>query len=147
MPFPSPVDLPNPGIEPGSPVLQADSLPSEPPGNPWYWGLGMGGSSGRRSDLSGPGPLSGPGSMEHWGVCVSVVLTCSVKKSNLLFSPLFFSEAGRWEEKSLQEKNGAFNPNPMLLERPRRSILQLPSDFVKFTIAGCTAIPPPALGF
>ena len=26
--------LPNPGIEPRSPVLQADSLPSEPPGNP-----------------------------------------------------------------------------------------------------------------
>ena len=25
-------DLPNPGIEPGSPALQADSLPSEPPG-------------------------------------------------------------------------------------------------------------------
>ena len=27
--FPSPGDLPNPGIEPGSPVLQADSVPSE----------------------------------------------------------------------------------------------------------------------
>ena len=65
MPFPSPVDLPNPGIEPGYPALQADSLPSEPPGNPWYWGLGMGvGSSGRRSDLSGPGPHGALG-----GVC------------------------------------------------------------------------------
>ena len=31
LPFPSPGDLPNPGIEPGSPVLQADALPSEPP--------------------------------------------------------------------------------------------------------------------
>ena len=29
-------DLPNPEIEPGSPALQADSLPSEPPGEPWY---------------------------------------------------------------------------------------------------------------
>ena len=29
--FPPPVDLPNPGIEPRSPVLQADSLPSESP--------------------------------------------------------------------------------------------------------------------
>ena len=28
-PFPSPGDLPNPGIEPGSPALQADSLPAE----------------------------------------------------------------------------------------------------------------------
>ena len=30
LPFPSPGDLPDPGIEPGSPVLQADSLLSEP---------------------------------------------------------------------------------------------------------------------
>ena len=34
LPFPFPGDLPNPEIEPGSPVLQADSLPSEPPGKP-----------------------------------------------------------------------------------------------------------------
>ena len=32
LPFPSPGDLPDPGIEPGSPELQADSLPSEPLG-------------------------------------------------------------------------------------------------------------------
>ena len=32
LPFPSPGDLPNPGIEPGSPALQADTLPSEAPG-------------------------------------------------------------------------------------------------------------------
>ena len=29
LPFPSPGDLPNPGIEPKSPALQADSLPTE----------------------------------------------------------------------------------------------------------------------
>ena len=34
VPFPSPGDLPNPGIEPRSPALQADALPSEPPGKP-----------------------------------------------------------------------------------------------------------------
>ena len=34
LPFPSPGDLPNPGIEPQSPVLQTDSLPPEPPGKP-----------------------------------------------------------------------------------------------------------------
>ena len=33
LPFPSPGDLPNPGIEPRSPMLQADALTSEPPGN------------------------------------------------------------------------------------------------------------------
>ena len=32
LPFPSPGDLPDPGIEPGSPTLQADALTSEPPG-------------------------------------------------------------------------------------------------------------------
>ena len=32
LPFPSPACLPDPGIEPGSPALQADTLPSEPPG-------------------------------------------------------------------------------------------------------------------
>ena len=43
VPFPSPGDLPNPGIKPVSPALQADSLPSEPPGKPrfprckWGW--------------------------------------------------------------------------------------------------------------
>ena len=31
-PFPSPGDLPDPGIKPGAPALQAGSLPSEPPG-------------------------------------------------------------------------------------------------------------------
>ena len=34
LPFPSPGDLPNPGIEPGSSAWQADTLPSEPPGKP-----------------------------------------------------------------------------------------------------------------
>ena len=51
LPFPSLGDLPNPGIEPESPALQADSLPAELPGNlttrrNWYmrgtglWGHG-----------------------------------------------------------------------------------------------------------
>ena len=34
LPFPSPGNLPDPGTEPGSPALQADTLPSEPPGKP-----------------------------------------------------------------------------------------------------------------
>ena len=34
--FPSPGDLPNPWIKPRSPTLQADSLPSEPPGKPKF---------------------------------------------------------------------------------------------------------------
>ena len=34
LPFPSPGDLPNPGIEPWSPALQTNALPSELPGKP-----------------------------------------------------------------------------------------------------------------
>ena len=33
--FPSPGDLPDSGIEPWSPALQADALPSKPPGKPY----------------------------------------------------------------------------------------------------------------
>ena len=40
LPFPSPRDLPNPGIELRSPPLQVDSLPSEPPGKPRNTGVG-----------------------------------------------------------------------------------------------------------
>ena len=44
LPFPCPEDLPDPGIEPGPPALQADSLPSEPTGKlpgkwAWHWHL------------------------------------------------------------------------------------------------------------
>ena len=40
MGFPSLGDLPNPGIKPRSPTLQADSLPAEPPGKPMNTGVG-----------------------------------------------------------------------------------------------------------
>ena len=36
LPFTSAGDLPNPGIEPESPALQADALTSEPPGKPHF---------------------------------------------------------------------------------------------------------------
>ena len=38
-PFPSPGDLPNPGIEPSSPALQAEALPAEPQGKPKNTGV------------------------------------------------------------------------------------------------------------
>ena len=40
LPFPSPGDLSNPGIESRSPALQADSLPAEPQGKPKNTGVG-----------------------------------------------------------------------------------------------------------
>ena len=36
LPFPSPGDLPDPGIKPGSPALQADSLPTKLQGSPTF---------------------------------------------------------------------------------------------------------------
>ena len=41
LPFPSPGDLPEPGIKPMFPAIQADSLLSEPPRRPttWFWQL------------------------------------------------------------------------------------------------------------
>ena len=51
-PFPSPGDLPNQGIEPRSPTLQADSLPAEPPGKPKNTGVG---SPSLPTDLPNPG--------------------------------------------------------------------------------------------
>ena len=35
LPFPSPGDLPKPGIEPATPALQVDSLPAKPSEKPW----------------------------------------------------------------------------------------------------------------
>ena len=52
-PFPSPGDLPNPGIKPRSPALQADYLPSEPQGKPKNTGVGK--------PIPSPAHLSNPG--------------------------------------------------------------------------------------
>ena len=43
LPFPSPGDLPDTGIEPGSPTLQADALPSEIGGvqKKTHWGMAL----------------------------------------------------------------------------------------------------------
>ena len=52
-PFPSPGDLPNLGIDPRSPTLQADSLPAEPQGKPKNSGVGS--LSILQRDLPDPG--------------------------------------------------------------------------------------------
>ena len=41
LPFPSPGDLPDPGIEPGSPALQPDSLLTELQGKPIFTDIQM----------------------------------------------------------------------------------------------------------
>ena len=60
--FPSPGNLPDPGIKPRSHVLQADALPSEPPGKPQeYWNGLLTPPPGNLSDLGiGPESLASP---------------------------------------------------------------------------------------
>ena len=59
LPLPSPGDLPDLGIEPGSPTLQADSLSSEPPGKPPKHRWHVGSSSLTRDQLEVQ-------SLSHW---------------------------------------------------------------------------------
>ena len=47
LPFPSPGDLPDPGIKPWSPAFQAEVLTSEPPGKALYHNLVSGQTTGR----------------------------------------------------------------------------------------------------
>ena len=63
LPFPSPGDLPNPGIEPGSPTFQADALTSEPAGKPkgnqsWIF-------TGR-TDAGAETPILWPPDVKNW---------------------------------------------------------------------------------
>ena len=61
-PFPSPGDLPNPGIEPRSPALQADSLPAELQGKPnARWGGGEINTSTNKQDARFPSSFWDPG--------------------------------------------------------------------------------------
>ena len=59
VPFPPPGDHPNSGIKPGSPALQVDSLPSEPPGKPRITGRAL---KKYRCPGSNPRPVK-PGSL------------------------------------------------------------------------------------
>ena len=87
LPFPSPGDLPDPGIEPGSPALQADSLLTELLGKPrwkgkvpthmlqrdgrrtWEPALGPSGPAGQEGEDQDPGqctPSPPPSSRQGW---------------------------------------------------------------------------------
>ena len=62
LPVLSPGDLPNPGIKPRCPELQADSLPSESPGKPQEYCSGL--------TLPSPGDLHDPGKGVRIHVCI-----------------------------------------------------------------------------
>ena len=73
--FPSPGDLPNPGIEPSSPALQADSLLSEPPGKP----------------VCQVGAPSDPSSCDSRASAQAFALSCSCFKLQKDFSSFIYS--------------------------------------------------------
>ena len=71
LPFPSPGDLPYPGIKPRSPALQADALPSEPPGKHFQegrsgqiWQILQGGDA--RGDMTMPMTFSAKKALVAW---------------------------------------------------------------------------------
>ena len=86
-------DLPNPGIEPRSPTLQADSLRSESPGKPKNTGRGslsllQGKLSRPRNEPGSPAsqadslPAALPGKPEHSTYIVSAVYMCQSQALN-----------------------------------------------------------------
>ena len=56
LPFPSPGDIPDPGIEPQSSTLQADTSPSEPPGKPLAHECAQSSLLSRTTGDQGPAP-------------------------------------------------------------------------------------------
>ena len=77
LPFPSPGNLPNPGIEPGSPTPQAKALPSEPPGE------GRVNSSRQRDTMLTLEYLLGARGMEAWISRGKMTMAQSRKVCNL----------------------------------------------------------------
>ena len=66
LPFPSAGDLPNAGIEPRSPTLQADALPSQPPGSQTSAMGGKGGEFAFRVGLPPTLHVSGQARPQTW---------------------------------------------------------------------------------
>ena len=79
LPFPSPGNLPDSGTEPSSPELQADSLPSEPPGKPTLERIASQLPSHQKSESRDTGEIlcnhtRRSGQRGHWEAWRSIVL-------------------------------------------------------------------------
>ena len=75
LPFPSPGDLPDPGMKHRSPALQADALPSEPPQSKFdarYWMLGAS-ALGRPRGMVWGGRREEGGGFRMGNTCIPVV--------------------------------------------------------------------------
>ena len=92
LPFPSPGDLPDPGIKPRSPALQADALPSEPPGKPakaeylwkrWVLSASIKQYTNTRSHLGQQSPAFFPGTRGPGQVSVPLLFAWPLLNSDL----------------------------------------------------------------
>ena len=102
LPCPSPEDLPNPWIEPGSPSLQADSSPSEPRGKP--------------NTLAAP---QLPGVLPQWKLGEEDMRSCWIISYNCLRS----NKLPRWlcsKEPACQCRRCSFNPWVRKIPRRRK---------------------------
>ena len=85
LPCPPPGNLPNPGIEPRSSTLQADSLPSEPPGKPKNTGVGS--LSLCQGNLPNPGIEPGSPTLQADSLPAELPGKCVYVNSNLSIYP------------------------------------------------------------
>ena len=92
---PPPGDLPNPGIEPRSPALQADSLSSEPPGRLMNTGVGGGGGGGVAKSLQSCPTLCDPIDSRPSGSTIPGIL----QARTLEWAAISFSDVWKWKVK------------------------------------------------
>ena len=135
LPFPSPEDLPNPGIKPRSPALQADSLPAEPPGKPnWYLGHAQSSSSYRlrAKDFKVTSELKDYG-------CSASQLTIFVslprrKVGSVHKTDMHRCKCGRWDNDKLDFAVGLFKTVLKSWKRKHNSLLVQPPVSCKWSL-------------
>ena len=91
LPVPSPGDLPDPGIKPRSPALQADSLPSEPQGKPIILPTIPYCSSGNNLDLQSINNLPCLYLLDLWLYCQAQSFTLENENSCVLFNQIWYT--------------------------------------------------------
>ena len=114
LPFPSPEDLPDPGIEPRSPTLQADALLSEPPGKSLIL-------LEQKSNFSGMTPLPAVGFIK--------TTNASTLNISILYSIVHILPVKQTKCKCL-----IYNTNPQILHRRK----QWKTNFLHVT---CSLVP------
>ena len=143
LPLPFPGDLPDPGIEPESPRLQVDSLPSEVPGKPVQWSTAAAAKSLSRVRLCASPwtaahqapPSMGFSRQEYWSGCHCLLQCRKVKSESevaqlcpTLCDPMDCSPPGSsihgiFQARGLEWVVIAFSDNGVLVSLKKRTTL------------------------